>query len=351
MSRHGRAHRSARLLLPAALAATALLLTACSGGSGSGDSKEPELGPLSKYTEALFDGEEYTQEKFDKQQLEVEELVAACMTKEGFEYTPNPANGGMAMATEGEADGPEWGSEEFAKQYGYGIIDWPGREAMEAQTDDEEYVDLNADYVMSLSESEQNAYYEALHGPQPTEEEMLEMEENESYEYNWETAGCYGAAQHEVQEDFSGYQAASEDPQYADLFTAMNEVWNVIYDEENPHEDVSKLNREWSDCMAEANLSEFSTPNAATQILYDEYEALQNPGGNDEYVEPSKADQKKFQEREIEVAVADAACKKKLSYDDQVTKLQFDIEQKFVDEHKAELDAMIAQYGKNAKKD
>lgn len=351
MSRHGRATRSARLLLPAALAATALLLTACSGGDNGG-SKEPEMGPLSKYTEALFDGEQYTQEMFDKQQLETEELVAACMTKEGFEYTPNPANGGMAMATEGESDGPEWGSEEFAKQYGYGIIDWPGREEMEAQTDDEEYVDVNADYVNSLSESELDAYNEALHGPQPTEEEMLAMEEGDSYEYNWETAGCYGAANHEIQEKSNGYQAASEDPQYADLFTAMNEVWNVLYDQENLHEDVVKLNREWADCMAEAGYSEFSTPDAAMQSLYDEHNALQMPGGEDsEYAELSKADQKKFQEREIEVAVADSSCKKKLSFNDKLTELQFALEQTFVDEHKAELDAMIAQYGKNTKKD
>lgn len=344
-------NRPARFLLPAALAATALLLTACSGGDTGG--KEPELGPLSKYTEALFDGEEYTQEMFDKQQLETEELVAACMTKEGFEYIPSPPNSAMAIDTEDESDGPEWGSEEFAKQYGYGIIDWPGREAMESQSETEEYVDPNADYVNSLSESESNAYYEALHGPQPSEEEMLAMEEDGSYEYNWETAGCYGEAQHEAQLEVGGYQAASEDPQFADLFTSMNEVWSVLYDEENPHEDVAKLNREWADCMATAGFSEFTSPNAAQQTLYDEYNELQSSGAGDdgEYVEPSKADQKKFQEREIEVAVADTTCKKKGSYDDKITKLQFEIEQKFVDEHKAELDAMIAQYGVKTKKD
>ncbi|WP_017793492.1 hypothetical protein [Leucobacter salsicius] len=350
MNRQVRFPRTARLVLPAVLAAGALLLTACSGGD-AGD-KEPAQGPLTKYMNALFEGEEYTQETFDKQQLEVEELVAACMTKEGFEYIPNPSNGGMVMASEGESEGPEWGTEEFAKQYGYGIIDWPGSEDVEAQPDEDEYVDLNADYVNSLSESESAAYYEALHGPQPTEEEMLAQQEDENYEYNWEEAGCYGAANNKVQQESNSYQAASEDPQFADLFTAMNEVFSVVYDEENPHEDVAKLNRDWADCVAEAGLSEFTSPNQAQQALFDEYNELQSAGGdNEEYVEPSKADKKKFQEREVEVAVADLACKKKLSYDDKLEKLQFELEQKFVDEHKAELDAMIAQYGTAAKKD
>ena len=63
-------------------------------------------------------------------------------------------------------------------------------------------------------------------------------------------------------------------------------------------------------------------PNQAQQALFDEYNELQSAGGDDEeYVEPSKADKKKFQEREVEVAVADLACKKKLSYDDKLEKL------------------------------
>lgn len=338
------------MLLPATLAAAALLLTACSGGDSGG--KQPDEGPLSKYMNELFEGEEFSQEMFDKQQLETEELIAACMTNEGFEYTPNPSTGGVMMTSEGESDGPEWGSEEFAKQYGYGIIDWPGRDDEEALPEEDEYVDLNADYVASLSESESNAYYEALHGPEPTEEEMLAMEEDESYEYDWETAGCYGAAQHEVEQATNSYQAASEDPQYADLFTAMNDVFTVLYDETNLHDEAAKLNREWVDCMSEAGLGEFTSPDAAQQVLYDEYNTLQTPEGEEgEWVELSKADQKKFQEREVAVAVADTACKQQLSYDDKLTQLQFELEQTFVDEHKAELDAMIAQYGKNAKKD
>lgn len=329
-----------------------MLLTACSGAADGKSAAEE--GPLSKYLSAFWDDEAYTQETYDKQNRETEELVAACMADEGFEYIPNTDNGGFLFSDDEESEGPEWGSKEFAEQYGYGIIDWPGRDTQESSDEDQpdEYFDPNQDYVDALSESEQTAYYEALHGPQPTEEEWLEIEESGGgYEYNWETSGCYGAAQHEVQDETNGYQAASEDPEFSELLIAMQEVWTPFYDDQLLHEDVLKLNRDWADCMADKGLSEFSSPNAAQQTLYDEHNALQLPDGDaGEWVEISKDDEKKFQQREIEIAVADIDCKTKLSYDGKIEKLTFDAEQKFLDENKAELDAMIAKYGvKNTK--
>ena len=343
------ATRPARLLVPAVLAAAALLVTACSSGEKS--PSDYSEGPLSKYTNALWDDEEYTQEKFDKQNVKEQELIASCMAKEGFEYIPDTNNGGVVFSTDDESDGPQWGTEEFAKQYGYGIIDWPGMNAQESSAE-EEWVDPNADYVNSLSESEQEAYYEALSGPSPTEEEMLAMEdENYEYEYNWETSGCYGYAQHETQQDSDPYTAASEDPQFADLFKAMEEMWGNLYDEQNPNEDLAKLDRNWADCMAEAGVSEFTSPNTAQQMLFDEFNELSIISDEGEYQEPSKEEKKQFQEREIEVALADTKCKKKLKYEDEQMKIIFAEEQKFVDEHKAELEAMVAQYGIKSKKD
>ncbi|MHA3722796.1 hypothetical protein ACXR2T_02855 [Leucobacter sp. HY1910] len=349
MPKISRVTRPVRLILPAALAAAALMLTACSGADSN--KTEPGQGPLSKYTNALWDGEEITQEQLDKQNIEEQDLIAACMAKEGFEYTPDTNNGGTVYSPDEEPEGPEWGTEEFAKQYGYGIIDSPWMGSEETMSE-EEWVDPNADYVNSLSESEQTAYYEALSGPSPTEEEMAAMEDEDyQYEYNWETSGCYGAAQHELQQDTDPYQAASEDPQFADMFKAMEEMWNTLYDEQNPNEDIAKLNRTWADCMAEAGQNEFTSPNAAQQTLYDELNAMSMIGDDGEYKEPSKEENKKFQEREIEVALADTKCKKKSNYDDAQMKIMFDAEQKFVDEHTATLEAMVAQYGVKSKKD
>jgi hypothetical protein len=334
-----------RVSIPALalFAAAALALTGCSGGK-SGTDATAEDGPLSKYLSALWDGEEYTQEKLDAETKQTEELVAECMSTEGFEYTPDVQNGGTIYSSE-EDEGVEWGSEEFAKQYGYGIVSWPGMEDMPEDTG-EEYIDPNQDYVEALSESEQQAYYEALHGPSPTEEEIAAMDEDGGYEYDWTKNGCYGAAQHEVQSETNGGMAAYEDPEFEDLFESSNQLYEALWSEDSPNEDVLKLNREWADCMADAGYDGFSSPMLAQQAMSDEYNELQMPDGEDgEWQEPSKADQKEFQEREIEVALADQGCKGKIGYDDGLLKIQFDLEQKFVDEHKAELDALVAKHG------
>ncbi|MFT4232230.1 MAG: hypothetical protein QM606_05570 [Leucobacter sp.] len=340
-----------RISTPAAalLAAVALTLTGCSGdGSKSGDGKTSvEEGPLTKYLSALWDGEEYTQEQLDADTKKTEDLVAECMSKEGFEYTPNLQNGGTVYSS--EDDSIDWGSKEFAEQYGYGIVSWPGMEDQESAG--EEYVDPNQDYIDSLSESEQQAYYEALYGPGPTEEEMAAMEEGGGEEYDWTTAGCQGAAQHEVQSESNNGMAAYEDPEFADLFAATNEVWNTLYDDENPPDGVVKLNGKWSDCMADAGYPDLTSPNTVSNDLSEEYSQLQMPDGeNGEYEEPTDADKKEFQKREIEIATADFECRKKIGYEDEMMKLQNELEQQFVDEHKAELEALVAKYGTEKKK-
>ena len=335
--------RSARIWLPATIALTALVLTGCSSSS-KGTSAEIEEGPLDKYLSVLWDGEEYTQEKLDKDQLKIEELVAECMTKEGFEYKPNTQSGGVVISSEDEQDGPVWGSEEFVKEYGYGIVNWPG---MNDQTEDpsEEWVDPNQDYVESLSESEQQAYYETLHGTGPTEEQMAEMEESGSYQSDWTQEGCYGAAQHEVNGDMA---AAYEDPEFADLFAAMNEMYSGMWDEENPAPEIEKLNAKWSDCMAEAGYPDLTSPMTAQNSMNEEYYGL---GGStdEEYKEPSKKQKDEFQKREIEMATADLSCKKKVDFEKTEQKIMFDAQQKFVDEHKSELEALTSKHSTKTK--
>ncbi|MBP1327389.1 hypothetical protein JOF28_002621 [Leucobacter exalbidus] len=345
-----RRHRAARFGIPAVLTAAAMLLTGCST-SDAAPSPE-DLGPLSKYLSAMYDEEEYTQEKFEAEQGNIEELVAECMTEEGFEYLPNVQSGNFYSPSEdGEDTGPDWGSQEFAENYGYGIIDYPGMEESNQQA--EEYNDPNEEYTSSLSEKQLTAYYNALHGPGPNDEEMLAMEEGDgSYAYNWETAGCYGAAQHEAQGESGSSQDAYEDPEFAELFASMQDVWSVLYDENSDNEVVAKLNSEWQECMAEAGFTEYPSPNAVTNALYEEQNELYNSTSEDgEYQEPSKEARDEFKQREITIATADFACKKDLKYDAKIMTEQFELEQAFVDANKPALDALISKYSpKNDKK-
>lgn len=327
-----------------ALTGALLILTGCSGSDGpSGETDES--GPLDAYLSALWDGEEYTQEKLDAETKQTEELVSECMSEEGFEYVPDVQNGGTIITSE-EGDEIDWTSEEFIEQYGYGIVNWPGLE--DAQHEDpEEYVDPNQDYVESLSESEQTAYFEALHGPQPTEEELASMEDGEAvFEYDWTTAGCTGAAQHQVQSESGGGMAAYEDPEFTELFDSINQIYEGLWNGEVSNDDVLALDREWADCMADAGHDGFASSMALQEALTEEYNALHQPDGEaDEWQEPSPADAKQFQKREIELALADLACKTQLDYDDQFMSIQFELEQEFVDAHRAELEALVAKHG------
>ena len=72
-------------------------------------------------------------------------------------------------------DMPEWDSLEFAEQYGYGAT--TSQDMPMNQGADEEWVDPNADYVATMSETEQQAFYEALYGAQSMSEEPIDEED------------------------------------------------------------------------------------------------------------------------------------------------------------------------------
>ncbi|GAA1784951.1 hypothetical protein [Leucobacter iarius] len=334
----------ATIAIAAALAAT-LALAGC---SGDGKKKnEPEEGPLAKYLSALYDESAWTEDRMEADHKKMEKVIAECMTKEGFEYKPAPYQGGTVFNPEDD-EGPQMGTMEFAKQYGYGIIDSPWQQSIDEQNQDQPPADPNQKYLESLSESEQMAYSETLYGPQPTAEEMAAMEEGDGAEpvpYDWKKAGCQGKAQHEVQGEQS-YEAASKDPAYAELLKSVDEFWQKQYENNDA---LDALDRKWADCMSKAGFSDAAKRNDAQSKLNDEWNEAMSQGqptdDSGEWKEPSKAEKKKFQEREIEVAVADITCAEKVQYDDKAAALNLKAEQKFVDEHEKQLKALVAQYG------
>lgn len=326
----------------AALAATAMVfvLAGCSGAPGD-DGLTYEDSPLNQYVAAAWGGDlspEEQQKQAEENQRQVEELVAECMTEEGFEYSPNVSSTGMMVS---DSDG-QWEPEkrEWVEKYGYGMVTSPFSEEQGDPTEDE-YVDPNQDYVESLSESEQTAFYEVLYGPSPTEEEMSE---DGSYEYNWETAGCQGWAQHEVDGD-----DVWQSDEFADLRTKMEELWTSS--QESP--ELAELNAEWATCMADAGEPGFTMQTEAMQSIADEQTALYESAYGDgseaidpestDFVDPSESpEMKALGEREIELALVDLECREKTSYLEESLKIQFANEEKFIADNKAELDAFKA---------
>ncbi|MFT3798635.1 hypothetical protein [Microbacterium sp.] len=308
----------------AAASVLALPLTACSGESSPQSSAE-EDSPLNAYLSAAWGGdlsEEEQQAYWSEQNTKREEITAACMSDLGWEYVPNVDN------TVTVSSGEEWQPDdrEWVAQYGYGMINWPGQEETETEGT-EEYTDPNQDYVMSLSESEQTAYYADLYGAGPTEEEL---NEDGSYEWNWETAGCSGKASHEVDGD-----SPWSDEQFVPLMEAISQ----LYTDAGNAPELSALNKEWADCMADAGYPGFAKQEDAQTSISDELNAYYE--NQTEWVEddPELAE---LAETEVDLALADLDCREKTDFRAQQAKVQRTLEEQFIEDHKAELEAFKA---------
>lgn len=331
--------RSTGPLAVCTAAALVLVLAGCSG-SADGD-KSYEDSPLNKYLSAAYGGDlsqEEQQKQFEEQQRQQEELMAECMTEAGFEYTPSTQSGSVVFADDDVAWEPD--EKDWVEKYGYGIVNNPYNDMAEDQMG-EEYVDPNAEYVESLSESERNAFYETAYGAEPEEDELSE---DGSYDYNWEDAGCQGWAQHELQ---------GEDPwqsdEFADLRTKMDELWTSLQDAP----EFTELNAAWAACMDDGGEPGFTMQAEAQQSISDEQTALYNAayGDGTTEIDPEAADvedpntspeMKALGEREIELATVDLGCRTETSYTKKALEIQFALEEKFIAENKAELDAFKA---------
>jgi hypothetical protein len=334
-----------RRLLGAAGVAS-LLLTGCTGGGSPGGdgtaAPRQELGPLEEYLARVYgwpdsdaDADEQ-QAEYDRRQREVERLVAECMREEGFDYLPRD-DGGMVVA--GGGTDLAWGSAEFAEQYGYGISTDPW--GWDDRDDGESPGDPNQEYLDAMSEAERSAYDEALWGP------PVEIDEDE-YAYDWTRSGCYGAAQHEVWDD-------DRDGEFAGLEEEMSRLWEQVVSDPR----VRELEAAWASCMADAGHGGYDAPDAVTQPLHDawyaiqgwddpEYQALLD--GWDWDADPEgpgeppvdEAEARAFTEREIAIAVADVRCRADVGYEDGYREVSHELQQDFVDQHRAELDAWVA---------
>ena len=232
----------------------------------------------------------------------------------------------MSQSFEDE-DMPAWDSLEFAEQYGYGAT--TSSEMPMNQGGGEEYVDPNADYLATMSESEQTAFYEALYGKQTMSEEPTDEETPVEQEYDWTTAGCQGKAQHEVYEEGQVY----DDPEFKDLMEGMSELYTDVEKDER----TIAAYRDWAECMAEAGY-DFANPQeaqnsiyeAVNEIPYDEEDGSQDPAALAE-----------LRDDEIATATADRTCQDSTGSARKVLEAQFAVEQDFIDAHKDELDAMV----------
>lgn len=335
--------------------AAALVLTACSDDGDDGATADVVYGPLDEYLSRISGYEldedldiDAEQARMDEENLRMEELTATCMAEQGFEYTPNKNSGGYVVSMD-ELD-VDWDSREFAEQYGYQISLDPW-EGIDTGPEEEEWTDANQDYVDSMSDSERDAYYEALYGAQTmAEPEGEDLEAEVETEWNWEEGGCQGAAQHEVWEG-GGFDS--------DEFEALSDEVNSFYESLMESSELADLDARWASCMADAGYPDQTAPGESYEPLYEEWNELS--GWEDpEYValqeswdweakpegppepERDEAAVEAFTAKEIAMAVADWDCKDEIDYQGEWSRIDVRAQQGFVDQHRDELEAWAA---------
>ncbi|MBP1326093.1 hypothetical protein JOF28_001325 [Leucobacter exalbidus] len=346
-----------RFISTGAAAAALVLLAGCASTDTASTPKVP-TSPLEEYFQQI--DELTSQEDTDTAtQFEAIELaVAECMISEGFEYEPEKW---VDIESDDEVDeGPEWGSIDFAKTYGFGIAAWPGSEASDedttAEVESEEVVSANQTYYDSLSSSEQDAYLEALYGvdgavaqdPGDLTFESDELSDEGFVEENTNAVpGCYQKGAEEVTGTGDTAAAIYDDPAYQDLWDSLDDFYADL---ETPKA-VETIDAEWQKCMDSKGLAQVATDgreNVAAQ-LYEEYDNLTVSPDGVEIIDLDEEAIAEFTKREIEVAVPDAECAVKVNYDVRLQEAYNELEQEFVSQHKAQLDALLAGANKQTK--
>lgn len=295
------------LLLPVLVPVLALA-TSCAGGApepGPSPAAAPvdlgEPGPL----EAYLGLEAATASDVLVDAARRENGIAACMAKQGFEYWPLIPAGSDVVAGEG----PARGTRAFAEAYGYGI--WVTPDGEPGQFTYEVSGGPNQDYVEGLSEGAREAYETALHGP------VLSEDENQTTR----GGGCM---------DTGAVGAAAGDVAY--LAGVEAEAWRHLtgLGTDSRFADVDAA---WASCMADAGHA-FPTPEAAYLAVVEEVTTAPAEVWQDEEELARRAAE------EQRLALADLGCQEATDWAARHRAIELELQQEYVDEHRADLEAL-----------
>ena len=321
-----------------ASAASLLFLSGCADQSVEDSADSGSL--LAPYYEALH-GSGRTPDDIEREIREagqrIEEDIAECMKKQGFRYTPFVPPAVTFDVAVDEEGGASPDDKRWVEKWGYGVVAGVGEVQLDEAVSDEPVEDPNSQYYESLTVAEQVAYNETLYGP----EEPVEGN-GVSEGKGWETAGCAGAAAHREEVARRGPDLAAFD----DLIARMDSVWAEF----ESHPGLVALNHAWSACMEERGEPGFDAQQDAADSISTAYANLRfaSDSGSDEMppdapsnLSPEANPQvAALQEREIELALVDLACREETDFDASQAEIFVQMEQEFVDANKEELDAM-----------
>lgn len=258
--------------------AALVFLAACGSDTtdaGSGDS-EDFVSPIAEFLGQdtfSFDNSEEAQARFIADERERQELIAACMRREGFEYIPIDPEENNFFEEPGDL---EFGSDEWVAKYGFGITTmWFSQEEVGPDLvghdfgsfEDQIAADPNQAIVQEMSLSGQEAYYVALDGDQqfPEFDETLSEEELEAQfeDFDFQPSGCRGEAYNE-----------SSDPSFR-FYEEFNDELEVMYERVETDSRFVEAQQEVSDCVADEGY-EYSTEEDLYERFNSEIMVIEN---------------------------------------------------------------------------
>lgn len=382
------------------------LLAACSGGgtaevdqgggggSGSPTTSSSYYSPLQEYLSPSA-AQGMTNEDFAAKDKQVQELIAPCMQKEGFEYTP------FVYPNSSTILGPDQGMQgrDYVAKYGYGISTYDMATATSSSSD---IVDPNQAIVEAMGKGEQEAYYAALYGQgmsggfssaaapvaetaaEPSAATTVAGATAVSESSSTDTAaadssvldpgvagsssagdakpsdqlppladqGCYGKAQAEVYGDQMQGGNGGADAQFQDMWDAFNSLYTNI--DKDPR--LVAVVGAWVGCMSDAGYPGFTkiqdSMDQVNQRWGDlngyQYQSSDGSGGGAVAVAtveaqtgaptvPDPVAVTAFHDYEIKIALADFDCKAAGNYEAKYDEVRIELEKQFITDHQDEL--------------
>lgn len=277
-----------------------------------------------------------------------EEIVAHCMKDQGFDYLGLADASNSTLDDDDEAPSSQFSLPE-AGTIGYGVV-FPFEEFGDADNLSTPTVDplTSQDPLASLSPSEAEAYGAALYG---TYGDDLAADPDAVWE--WTRAGCLGAAEHQLMiapETRSGanpFEDLMNDVLDTPIQVLEGSEWNAVIES-------------WSKCMAAGGYDGFRSLEDAVRSIEQERRVLLDsvrlPDSTSEMIVvtegndgiPERKEWEALQRREIDQAEADARCRNKADLDVEYERIYAEVERRFIDTNRAELDKMMIWISENS---
>lgn len=275
----------------------------------------PNVNPLDEYL-GIDNMPEGPSEADVERGRKTEEYVTRCMTEQGFAHTPRPPEYQSRRTTYSYPEDRNW-----VATFGYTIT------TLEEWTAQPEGSDPNETMIAGFSEAQRIAFHDAV-------------------------KDCDSQA-------FDAFQppAPKQDFDKSEFQSLSNDI-DVVHKRAEQDTRVAQAAKKWAECMADAQYPGLADPKAAWSDISGQQSylvAINNPPppqdpaqGTPGYVPfdpqafvsvlPQAKSKDELKKLEIGVALADFDCQRSTGYLDTVKRVRIELEQDFVNKHRAELE-------------